>query len=71
MDADDVKEVTEWLNTPGTIFISHTPPAEVFPDVNRHMDNAAQAAGFRREPLRVFSDRRGRPIFEVFRYIRS
>jgi 4-amino-4-deoxy-L-arabinose transferase-like glycosyltransferase len=61
-------KVHQWLDTPGTFFVSHTEPNEVFRGVNERMDGIAQGCGLHRERLTTISDRNGRTIFEVFRY---
>ena len=71
LDAHDRQTVRDWLDTPGTIFVSHTRATEVFPGVGARLDEVALEAGYRKQPLRLLSDAYGRPIFEVFRYIRS
>jgi 4-amino-4-deoxy-L-arabinose transferase-like glycosyltransferase len=69
LDAQDQATVRDWLKTPGTIFLEYTQPNEVLPGVNKHLDDVAAAAGFRKESLRVVPDSHGRPIFDVVRYI--
>ena len=68
LDARDQQTVRDWLNTPGTVFVSHTSATEVFPGVNGRLDQVAVSAGFRKESLGIFCDSHGRPIYEVFRY---
>jgi hypothetical protein len=69
LDVQDQQTVRDWLQTPGTIFVEYTQPNEVLPGVNRHLDDVATVAGFRKESLRVVPDSHGRPIFDVLRYI--
>jgi 4-amino-4-deoxy-L-arabinose transferase-like glycosyltransferase len=68
LDARDRATVRKWLDTPDTIFVSHTAPNQIFDGVNERLDEIAQDGGFEREELGVFPDSHGRTIFEVFRY---
>jgi 4-amino-4-deoxy-L-arabinose transferase-like glycosyltransferase len=70
LDAHDRDTVREWLDTPGTVFVSHTRENEVFSGVGARLDEVASAAGWHKQLLDVLSDTRARPIFEVFRYTR-
>jgi len=69
LNAHDRENVRKWLDTSDTIFIDHTRATEQFPGVSEHLQEVAQAAGFRRESLGVIPDGHGRAIYEVFRYI--
>lgn len=50
------------------LWVGHTTPYEEFRGVNDRVDKAAGAAGFRKEIIKVISDRNGRPVFEIFRF---
>jgi 4-amino-4-deoxy-L-arabinose transferase-like glycosyltransferase len=71
LDAHDQETVRDWLNTPGTFFISHTKGNEVYAGAAGRLQEVAAPAGFRKDSMRIFSDSHGRPIYELFRYIRQ
>jgi hypothetical protein len=56
------------LSDPSALFVDHVTELHVFPDVRKRLDRAAQAAGYRNEPVRTISDSNGRPVFEIFRF---
>jgi 4-amino-4-deoxy-L-arabinose transferase-like glycosyltransferase len=68
LDAADRAVVRDWLTTPFTLFVSHTDPNQMFPNVNSHLYEIAAANGMTRESLAVVRDRNGREIFQVFRF---
>jgi hypothetical protein len=53
----------------GAVFIDHTPGNAILPPVGGRLVAIAQAAGYRKQSLRVIDDRYGRPIFDVFRFL--
>ena len=68
LSARDRQTVRGWLDTPGTIFVAHTAPNQIFAGVNERLDDVAREGGFARETLKLFPDRHGRIVGEVFRY---
>jgi hypothetical protein len=64
------RALTAMLATPGAVFVNHVPEREVFKEAGSRMDRFAGAAGYRREPLRTIYDSNGRPVFEIFHYVR-
>ena len=68
LNAADQQVVRELLNTPGTVFISHTDANEQFPGVNGRLEAVARDCGLEKDSLAILADRHGRQIFEVFRY---
>jgi 4-amino-4-deoxy-L-arabinose transferase-like glycosyltransferase len=55
------------FSDPNALFIGHTEPRMVFPDVAKRLDQAALAAGLHKALLRTISDSNGHPVFEIFR----
>lgn len=53
------------------VFITHTPNNQFFPAANQHLENAIATRGYRKELLRVISDGHGRPVFEVYQFVRQ
>jgi 4-amino-4-deoxy-L-arabinose transferase-like glycosyltransferase len=70
LDAADRETVRGWVSDASNVFIGYTEGNEVFTGCRKNLLDAAASAGFRRDMLRTVSDRHGRPIFEVFRFVR-
>ncbi|MGA2328279.1 MAG: hypothetical protein ABSH05_18525 [Bryobacteraceae bacterium] len=68
MDADDLRMVHQMLAAEETVFLGHTEGNEVFDGLSARFAAAAESAGYRKQVLRVIGDRRGRQIFEVYRW---
>jgi hypothetical protein len=68
--APDAERVAAAAGEPGDLFIGHTKGFEFFEGRNERFVAAAEAAGYRREMLRVVSDSGGRPTYEVYRFVR-
>jgi 4-amino-4-deoxy-L-arabinose transferase-like glycosyltransferase len=58
------------LTYPDSIFVGHVPEREVFPGVGARLQHFADSAGFHRQPLQTVFDSNGRPVFEIFRFVR-
>lgn len=69
MDENDLRIVHQMLAAEGTVFLGHTEGNEVFSGVSARFGAAAESAGYRKQVLRVVGDARGRPIFEVYRWV--
>jgi len=50
------------------LWVGHTAAYEEFPGANDRIVKSAESAGFRKETIKVISDRNGRPVFEIFRF---
>ena len=53
------------------IFIRHTEAAQQFPGINARTHAAAQTLGYTEQIERTVHDNQGRPIFEIFRFVRT
>lgn len=53
------------------VFIQHTDDNQMFPGVNDRFRDAALALGYTEHVDRVVHDNQGRPIFEIFRFVRT
>jgi hypothetical protein len=58
------------LSYPDSIFVGHVPEREVFPGVGARLQRFADSAGYHRQPLQTVFDSNGRPVFEIFRFVR-
>ena len=58
------------VSAPDNIWVEHTQEYEVFPGVNKSLEDFAASRGYREKMLRMFSDRNGRPVFEVFALVK-
>jgi hypothetical protein len=56
------------FSDPKALFIGHAAPRTVFPDVAQRLNQAARAAGLRKELVRAIPDSNGHPVFEIFRF---
>ena len=70
LDEADRATVHTWVSEPTHIFVGHTEGNEFFPNARKNLLAAAESFGLRREMIQVVNDRHGRPIFEVFRFVR-
>jgi len=52
-------------------WIGHTREFEQKAGVNERVVQAARAAGFEKQIVRTVADRNGRPVFEIFRFVRG
>jgi hypothetical protein len=71
MTADDQRQVLTMASSPGFIFIQHTDNNQLFTGVNDQLRAAALAIGYVEHIERVVHDNEGRPVFEIFRFVRS
>jgi hypothetical protein len=53
------------------VWIGHTPEFQQWPDTNQRIVEIARAAGFEKRMIETVPDRNGRPVFEIFRFIRA
>jgi hypothetical protein len=60
----------DWLLTDDPIFVTHVPGQENFPEVRPNLDRAATDRGLRRELIKIVPDSNGRPVFEIFRFVK-
>ncbi|MCU1233461.1 MAG: hypothetical protein JWP63_1428 [Candidatus Solibacter sp.] len=58
------------ISSPGNLFLNHTKDFEFFTGVNDKLVKFAAAAGYQRELLTTISDSNGRPVYEVYRFVR-
>lgn len=63
-------QIAAMLSDPNAVFVGHVPAREVIAGVGEHLDAAAQARGYLKEPIRIIADSNGRPVFEIFRFHR-
>ena len=68
MDENDLRIVREMLSEEA-VFLGHTEGNEVFGGVSARFAAAAESAGYHKQVLRVIDDARGRPIFEVYKWV--
>jgi 4-amino-4-deoxy-L-arabinose transferase-like glycosyltransferase len=68
--APDPHRVAEAAGDPGDLFVGHTKGFEFFQGSGERFVQAAQAAGYRRDALRIIPDSWGRPTYEVYRFVR-
>ena len=69
-DPADPGEVRRQVSSPGHLFLGHTTGNEFFPGATAKLEAAAARLGYRRQLLRTVADSRGKPIFEIYRFIR-
>ena len=68
--APDAIRVAEAAGDPEHLFVGHTKDFEFFQGRSERFVAAAQAAGYRRDMVRVISDSWGRPTYEVYRFVK-
>lgn len=57
-----------WLDD---VWIGHTNPYEIVPGTNARIVAVARTAGFEKQIIETVPDRNGRPVFEIFRFVRA
>jgi 4-amino-4-deoxy-L-arabinose transferase-like glycosyltransferase len=70
LDDNDRQKALEMIATPGAVFVGHTEGNEQLTGVSARLQSVAAAAGYRKSVLAVINDYHGRPIFEVYRWVR-
>ncbi len=53
------------------VWIGHTPQFQQWAGENERISGVARAAGFEKRIIETVPDRSGRPVFEIFRFVRS
>jgi len=53
------------------IWIGHTPAYRVFGEVSAKIEKSAESLGLRKQVLQLVPDRNGRPVYEIFRFVRD
>jgi 4-amino-4-deoxy-L-arabinose transferase-like glycosyltransferase len=71
LDAAARDRIGRMLAEKDVIYVGHTDDNQVFPERNERMMAAAGAAGYRKRIVKMILDRHGRPIFEVYRWMRA
>jgi len=66
----DEQHLATLVSDPNGLFVGHVPARDVFPGVRARLDHAASKIGYRRDLIRTIPDSNGRPVFEVFRFVR-
>jgi 4-amino-4-deoxy-L-arabinose transferase-like glycosyltransferase len=64
-------ELKREIETPDCVFIQHTEDKQIFPGVNDRLRQAAAGLGYGERVERVIRDRNGRPVFELFRFVKA
>jgi hypothetical protein len=68
VDAATRKWETGWLND---VWIGHTDGYQQVAGTNERIVTVARAAGFEKQIVETVPDRNGRPVFEIFRFVRA
>jgi hypothetical protein len=68
LTAEEREVVKQMISEPGSLFVAHTQPYEVFHGGSPNLAKFAEESGYRREMLKVVSDGYGRDYFEVYRF---
>ena len=71
MTDDDLKHVSAMIAAPDFIFIQHTDDQQIFEGVNDELRNAALVLGYSEQIERVVHDNQARPVFEIFRFVKT
>ena len=69
LNDDDRQFLNKMISSPDHLFINHTREFEFFAGVNDKLVRFAADAGYRREVLTEISDRNGRAVYQVYRFI--
>ena len=66
----DREFLAQMIGSPDHLFINHTREFEFFSGVNTKLVGYAGAAGYRRQIDAVIPDSNGRPVYEVYRFVK-
>ncbi len=66
----DREFLAQMIGDPDHVFINHTRDFEFFAGVNGRLVKYAQDAGYRRQVDAVIADSNGRPVYEVYRFVK-
>jgi len=69
-NATERTQLAAVLANSNSIFVAHVPEREAFQGVNERLDRFAESAGYRKQMIEVVPDSNGRPVFEIFRFVR-
>ena len=68
---DGRTDVSALIATPDFIFIQHTDDQQIFDGVNDRLRSEARALGYSELVERVVHDNQARPVFEIFRFVKT
>ena len=71
MTDDDRTHVSALIAAPDFIFIQHTDDQQIFDGVNDRLRSEARALGYSEHIERVVHDNQARPVFEIFRFVKT
>jgi hypothetical protein len=69
LTGDDREHLLNMVSGANHIFVTHEKGFEFFPGLTEKLAKFAEGVGYRKEELAQFSDSKGRPTFEVFRFV--
>jgi hypothetical protein len=61
-------EIVREIGSEDRVFIEHTDDKQIFPGVNKRLQDAAAELGFAERPEKAVNDSNGRPVFQLFRF---
>ena len=67
----DPAEIQKMFEVPRAVFVFHTPPYAVQPELRMRIESAARNHGWEQQHLQTIYDQNGRPTFDVFRFRKS
>jgi hypothetical protein len=69
--SEQERKSIDWLLlTDDPIFVTRVPGLENSPEVRPRLDRAAAQRGLHRELIKIVPDSNGRPVFEIFRFVK-
>jgi 4-amino-4-deoxy-L-arabinose transferase-like glycosyltransferase len=71
LDDADHQYLGRMITSPDNLFVNHTKNFEFFAGVNDKLVKYAAAVGYQREVLAVIPDGNGRPVYEVYHFVRG
>ena len=67
-DVTDPAEIQKMFAAGQSVFVFHTPPYPVQPELRVRIESAAKDHGWEPQHLQTIYDQNGRPTFDVFRF---
>jgi hypothetical protein len=71
LDDEDRNRILERLPDTANLFVGHVPSREEWAGSGARLTSTAAASGYRKVLLDSVSDSHGRPVFEIFRFVRA
>jgi 4-amino-4-deoxy-L-arabinose transferase-like glycosyltransferase len=70
-DATQQAQIVHMLSDPGAVFVGHVAGRQHYPEIPPRLDRFAAAQGYLRQTAELIRDSNGRPVFQIYRYVKA